>query len=67
MDIVEYAEQVCGAKLYDWQKEHLRTLDKMHNSGDIRVVMPKGSGRHQVYIYMNQLKELISNGRPNHS
>ena len=67
MDIVEYTEKVLDVELKDWQKEHLRTLDKMRNKGDIRIVMPKHAGRsQQMYIYM-KAKELIFNGTPNHS
>ena len=67
MDIVEFAEKFMNIELQDWQKEHLRMLDKMRHDSKIRVVMPKNNGRHQVYIYMDQYKELMSNGTPNHS
>lgn len=57
MDIVEFAEQICGAKLYEWQKEYLRILEKLPRGTKI-VVGPKG----RVYTYMDQ-KELIPNGK----
>jgi hypothetical protein len=58
MDIVEYAEYVCGAKLYEWQKEHLRTLERLRHRGDIRIVMNR---RGHLFVYMNP-KELMPNG-----
>ena len=58
MDIVEYAEYVCGAKLYEWQKEYLRNLERMRHKGDIRIVMNR---RGRIFVYMNP-KELIPNG-----
>lgn len=64
MDIVEFAEKFMNVELKDWQKEHLRVLyEKYSKNGDIRIVMPKNAGRTQVYIYMDQFKELISNGK----
>ena len=66
MDIVEFAEKFMNVELKDWQKDHIRVLyDKYSKDGEIRIVMPKNAGRHQVYIYMNQIKELISNGATN--
>jgi hypothetical protein len=60
MDIVEFAELMHGAKLHDWQKEHLRELDRLRRNGDVRIVMNKGVGR--MYAYLN-LKELFENGK----
>ena len=65
MDIVEFAEKFMNVELREWQKIHLRTLDKLGKDADIRIVMPRHVGRHQVYIYMDNLKELIPNGTPN--
>lgn len=62
MDIVEFAERFCGAELKDWQKQHIRMLDRMRKDGRINIVMPKNASRSQVYIYMNQ-KELIPHGK----
>ena len=28
MDIVEFTEKVAGVKLFEWQKQHLRTMDE---------------------------------------
>ena len=67
MDIVEIAEKFYGVQLADWQKEHIRTLDKMGKQTDIRIVMPRHNGRDQaVYFYLNT-KELILNEQKTHS
>ena len=67
MDIVEIAEKFYGVQLADWQKEHIRTLDKLGNKADIRITMPRHNGRDQaLYFYLNA-KELILNGAPNDS
>ena len=64
MDIVEFAEKFMDVELKEWQKEHLKVLyEKYSKDGDIRIVMPKNAGRTHVYIYMDQLKELIPNGK----
>ena len=59
MDIVEYAEKVYGAKLFEWQKEYLRTLDKAYKDGVRIVVLPRSVGRMYTYFKAN---ELIQNG-----
>lgn len=60
MDIVEFAEKEYGAKLPEWQKEYLRTLDRVYRDGDVRiVVLPRPVGR--MYTYF-KVKELIQNG-----
>ena len=60
MDIVEFAEKIYGANLYEWQKEYLRTLDQMCKKGEVRiVVLPRPIGR--MYTYF-RFKELIQNG-----
>lgn len=65
MDIVEIAERFYGAELTDWQKEHIRTLDKLGEKADIKIVMPRHNGRSDaVYFYLNT-KELIINGATN--
>ena len=64
MDIVEFAEKFMNAELQEWQKIHLRNLDRLGKDADIRIVMPRHVGRRQVYIYMNP-EELIPNGTPN--
>jgi hypothetical protein len=67
MDIAEIAEKMYGIKLSDWQKEHIRTLDKFGKKADIRIVMPRHNGRDEaVYFYLNT-KELILNGKTNNS
>lgn len=61
MDIVEFAERFCGVELRDWQKEHIRVLEKLPRGAKI-VMAPKG----RVYIYVDQpTKELIPNGKTN--
>lgn len=70
MDIVEFAESIYGAKLYEWQKEYLRTLDKLYKDTgnrnvDIRLVMvPRSVGRMFTYY---KLKELIPDGKTTHN
>ena len=64
MDIVDFAEKFMNLELKEWQKRHIRLLDRMRKDGRIYIVMPKNAGRSQVYIYMNQ-KELIPNGATN--
>lgn len=60
MDIVEFAENVCGMKLYDWQKEYIRKLYELSRDGKIHIVMGKG-GRVYTYLEPKTLKELIQN------
>lgn len=61
MDIVEFAEKFMNVKLKDWQKEHIRVLDKLPRGAKI-VMAPRG----RVYIYVEQpTKELIPNGATN--
>lgn len=65
MDIVEFAEKTYDAKLPEWQKEYLRTLDRLYReSKDDKVVlvMPKGVGRMFTYFKM---KELFPDGPTN--
>lgn len=65
MDIVEFIERFMDIELKDWQKEYIKMLDETRRDADIRICMPRHSGRkHQMYIYMNA-KELISHGTPN--
>ena len=58
MDIVEFAENICGAKLTNWQKHHTRFLYELTRKYDVRVVMGKNG---QVFTYIKQ-KESISDG-----
>ena len=66
MDIVEFAESAYGAKLYEWQKEYLRTLDRLYRECEDRkrdrcvVVMHQGVGRMFTYF---KLKEMLSDGQ----
>ena len=65
MDIVEFAEKTYGAELYEWQKEYLRTLDRVYQERKDEkavLVMPRGVGRMFTYFKM---KELISDGQTN--
>lgn len=67
MDIVEFAEKMYKIKLSDWQKEHIRILDRVGKNTAIRVLMPRHNGRDEaVYFYLNT-KELILNGKENDS
>lgn len=61
MDIVEFAEKFCGVELKEWQKQHIRILEKLPRGA--KIVMGRGG---RVYIYMNQ-KELMPHGTTNDS
>lgn len=65
MDIVEFAEKTYGVELYEWQKEYLRTLDRIYRERKdekIVLVMPKGVGRMFTYF---KTKELLSDDQTN--
>lgn len=65
MDIVEFAEKTYGAELYEWQKEYLRTLDRLYRECEDKkcvLIMHKGIGRMFTYFKM---KELLSDGQTN--
>lgn len=58
MDIVEFAEKTYGAELYEWQKEYLRTLDRLYRERKdekIVLIMHKGVGRMFAYFKMKEL------------
>lgn len=57
MDIVEFAERFMGVELKEWQKEHLRILEKLPRDAKI-VMAPRG----RVYVYMNQTVKENANG-----
>ena len=62
MDIVEFAEKFCGVELHEWQKKHIRILEKLPRGARI-VMAPRG----RVYIYVDQpTKELIPSGKTTH-
>ena len=65
MDIVELAEKFAGSELPEWQKRYIRTLDEMGKDARIYIVCPPYAGRTQAYIYLDQMKELLSNGAQN--
>ena len=61
MDIIEFAEKFMGVELQEWQKAHLRILEKLPPDTDVRIVM----GRHgKVYTYLSPKtqKGLIQHG-----
>ena len=68
MDIVEFAEKTYGAELFEWQKDYLRTLDRLYRECEdgkrekCVLVMHKGVGRMFTYFKM---KELFSDGQTN--
>ena len=65
MDIVEFAEEYYGATFVEWQKDYLRTLDRLSRERNVRiVVVPRGVGRMFTYF---KLKELIPNGKTTYS
>lgn len=66
MDIVDFAEKFMDVELADWQKDHIRLLYEKYQDCDIRIVMPKNAGRHQAFVYIAQIKELILNEPTTH-
>lgn len=63
MDIVEYAEKVVGYELPDWQKNYLRVLYEKSTDEPVYICALKNQGRSQLYTYMKNAKELITNGK----
>lgn len=61
MDIVEFAEKICGAKMYKWQKTYMRFLHDLSSKYHVRIVMGKNG---QVFTYIKP-KESISDGKTN--
>jgi len=61
MDVVDFLENICGAKLYDWQKQYLRLLYDLSRKGDVKIVMDRDG---HVFTYVKQ-KELTQNGKTN--
>lgn len=61
MDIVEFAEQTCGAKLYEWQKACLREMYKLCSKGKV-YILPSRYGT-RICIDETTRKELMSNGQ----
>lgn len=61
MDIVDFAENICGAKLNKWQKLYIRFLHDLSHKYNVRIVMGKNG---QVFTYIKQ-KELSQNGSTN--
>ena len=61
MDIVEFAENICGVKLNEWQKPYIRFLYDLTRKYDVKVVMGKNK---QVFTYINK-KEMPQNGSTN--
>ena len=49
MDMVEFAEKIMGVELKEWQKLHIRALEKLPRGAKI-VMAPRG----RVYFYLDQ-------------
>lgn len=64
MDVCEYAELVCGKKLPEWQKEHLRRIYDIAKDNDIHICMAHG----RVYTYLSPrtIKELTEREQTPH-
>ena len=60
MDIVEFAEQTCGAKLYEWQKVCLREMYKLCSKGKV-YILPSRYGT-RICIDETTREELMLNG-----
>ena len=61
MDIVDFAENICGAKLNNCQKHYIRFLHDLSRKHDVKIVMGKNG---QVFTYIKH-KELTHNGSSN--
>lgn len=58
MDMIEFAEKFMNVELKEWQKSHIRVLEKLPHGAKI-VMTPRG----RVYFYLDQpVKELTQNG-----
>jgi tRNA A37 N6-isopentenylltransferase MiaA len=64
MDIVEFAEKVCGMELLEYQKESLRRMHELSSKGRI-YILPRRTGGSYIYIDDTMRKELIHNGTTN--
>lgn len=63
MDMVEFVEKFMNVELQEWQREHIRILEKLPRGAKI-IMAPRG----RVYIYVDQpTKELIPNGKTHDS
>lgn len=60
MDVVEFAERFMNVKLQEWQKEHIRVLEKLPRDAKI-VMAPHG----RVYIYMTERSDAMLEGTDN--
>ena len=61
MDMVDFVEKFMNVKLKEWQKTHIRFLEKLPRGAKI-VMAPYG----RVYVYIDQsAKERILNGQTN--
>ena len=54
MDVVDFVENICGAKLNNWQKQYLRLLYGLSRKGDVKIVMDR-DGRVFTYIKKKEL------------
>ena len=61
MDIVEFAEKICGAKLNNWQTKYIRFLYDLSHNHNVKIVMGKNG---QIFTYVKP-KELSQNGSTN--
>ena len=64
MDIVEFAEKVCGMELLEYQKEFLRRTHELSSKGKI-YILPRRTGGSYIYIDETMREELIQNGQTN--
>ena len=63
MDIVEYAEKICGATLYEYQKTCLREMYNLCSKGKV-YILPSRYGT-RICIDKTIREELIRNGQTN--
>lgn len=61
MDIVEFAEEMCGVELLEYQKAFLRKMHEVSSKGKI-YILPKRKGGAYIYIDDTMRKELVTNG-----
>ena len=59
-NLVKYAEDICGIKLTEYQKDLLNTIDNMRKQGsdinNIYISMPRYNGRSMLLDLFNKAK-----------
>lgn len=61
MNIVDFAEHICGTKLNKWQKNYINFLHDLTSIYNVKIVMGRNG---QVFTYIKH-KELTQHGSTN--